>query len=208
MLRFRNKTKQNKAFTAAEMVVYIGIFSLVLGSISALIVNVYKTHHFAISQSDATSNTRKALEQMVSAIREASFADNGAYPVESMADNEMIFYSDIDNDQKVERVRLFIDNHTLKMGVTDSSGTPASYDTSTETVKSIAYYLRNTDYSAKLFTYKDSSGAVITDLSRVLDLRVVDIRVLVDPDPGKAPDYYDFNTSAALRNIINTYDKW
>ncbi len=206
MLHF--KKINNKAFSAMETVVYIGIFSLVLGAVSTLILNVYRMHYFSLTQSDAISNTRKALSIMLSAIREASFADNGAYPVEKMAPNEFIFYSDIDNDLKVERVRLFVDNHYLKMGVINSSGIPASYNLDNEKFKTIAQGVRNSDFAVDLFTYKNASSSAITDLNNILDLRVVDLRILIDLDPGRSPGFYDFRTSAALRNIVNTYNKW
>ncbi len=206
-MRHFNKIK-NSAFSAMEIVVYIGIFSLVMGTVSALILNIYKTHYFSLSQSEAIDSARRALSVMLSAVREASFADNGAYPVEHMSPNEFIFYSDVDNDGKVERVRLFIENHSLKMGVINSSGSPASYSSTDEQIKTVASGVRNSDYSVDLFTYKDAESNIITDLSKLLDLKLLDVRILIDSDPNRPPEYYDFRTSAALRNLINGYNKW
>ncbi len=202
------KKIKNKAFTAVESVVYIGVFSLVLGAISSLLVTVYRTHGYSLALQSANSETRVVLENLVNDIREASYADDGAYPVLSMDPNEFIFFSDIDNDGKIERVRYFLENQWLKRGVTKSSGTPATYNTDDETVNTIAWTIRNQTYSIPIFKYLDSSANEITDLSKVLDLRTVDIRLLIDKDPARPPEYFDFNTSATLRNITNAYDKW
>ena len=45
---------------------------------------------------------------MVKEIREARTSDDGSYPIEKARDKEFIFYSDIDKDGEVERVRYFL----------------------------------------------------------------------------------------------------
>ena len=202
------KTTSNSAFTAVEAVVYIGVFTLILGAISALLVTVYRSHGYSIALQSSNSEVRLVLEKSVNDIREASYADNGAYPVYSMSPNEFVFFSDVDNDGKIEKVRYFLQNHHLKRGVIKSSGTPATYNSADETVKTLAWTIRNSDYLVPVFKYLDSNANEMSDLSKLLDLRTVQIRLLVDKDPSRPPDYFDFTTSATLRNIANAYDKW
>jgi len=201
------KNKQ-AAFTIIETSVYLAVFLMISMAISAMLLRLYRGISFANSYVGATHDMRKILEMSVNNIREASFADNGAYPVESMLPNEFIFYSDIDNDKKIERVRLFAEGGVFKRAVIKSSGMPPEYKQSDEVVEPIAWTLKNTQRGIPLFKYLDASATQINDLSKVLDLRSVKIRVIVDADENRAPGYYDFSSSASLRNIVNVYDKW
>jgi hypothetical protein len=56
----------------------------------------------------AIDEARKGIETMVKEIRMAKEGENGAYPIEYAGDKEFIFYSDIDGDGRVERVRYFL----------------------------------------------------------------------------------------------------
>jgi len=94
-----------KAFTLIETIVTISIFSILMGVVSALILTLYRVHSFEWQQSLAVEEARRGVEIMMKEIREAREGENGAYPIEYAGDTAFIFYSDIDNDGKTERVR-------------------------------------------------------------------------------------------------------
>ena len=97
-----------KGFTLIEMLVTIAIFTLVGGAVSGGIVLLYKTQGFTWQQSVAIDEARKGIETMVKEIREATYGDDGSYPIEKAENKEFIFYSDIDKDGSVEKVRYFL----------------------------------------------------------------------------------------------------
>ncbi len=97
-----------KGFTLVETIVVIFVFTLIMGAVSGLIVMAYRTKSYTWYQSTAIDEARRGIETMIKEIREAKSGDNGFYPVESAGDKEFIFYSDIDNDGKTERVRYFL----------------------------------------------------------------------------------------------------
>jgi Tfp pilus assembly protein PilV len=97
-----------RALTLIEAIVAIFIFSLVIGTVSGLILTVYRSHGFASQQSMAIEEARRGIEIMVKEIREAREGEDGSYPIEKADDKELIFYSDIDNDGKTERVRYYL----------------------------------------------------------------------------------------------------
>lgn len=99
---------KNLAFTLVEAIVTIFIFSLLMAAIFGSIFILYRTHGYEWQQSLAISEARRGIETMVKEIREAREGENGAYPIEYAGDKEFIFYSDIDNDGRVERVRYFL----------------------------------------------------------------------------------------------------
>ena len=68
----------------------------------------YRTQGHTFEQSQAIQEARRGMEQMVQEIREATTGEDGTYIIEKADDYELIFYSDIDKDNEVERVRYMI----------------------------------------------------------------------------------------------------
>lgn len=97
-----------KSFTLVETLISIFVFSLLMGAVLGGILTLYRIHSYQWQQGLAISEARRGIEIMVKEIREARQGENGAYPIEYAGDKEFIFYSDIDNDGKVERVRYFL----------------------------------------------------------------------------------------------------
>lgn len=96
------------AFTLIETLTTIFIFGLILVLLSGFVFFLYRIHGYEWEQSLAISEAKRGIETMVKEIREAREGENGAYPIEYAGDKEFIFYSDIDNDGKSERVRYFL----------------------------------------------------------------------------------------------------
>ena len=97
-----------KAFTLIETLVLILIFSLVLGTVFALIFMFYRNYGYIFNHSIAVNEAKRGVETMVKEIREAKNGDDGSFPIETAGDKEFIFYSDIDWDGETERVRYFL----------------------------------------------------------------------------------------------------
>ncbi len=95
-------------FSLLEAIIVIFIFALMMAVLSGLVLMLYQTHSYEWQQSIALGEARKGIEIMVKEIREARQGENGAFPIEKAGDKEFIFYSDIDNDGKTERVRYFL----------------------------------------------------------------------------------------------------
>jgi prepilin-type N-terminal cleavage/methylation domain-containing protein len=101
-------SKFSRGFTLTETIVAIFVFSLLMGVVSGMILMLYRTHSYEWEQSLAVEEARRGIETMVKEIRKAREGENGAYPIEYAGDKEFIFYSDVDNDGKTERVRYFL----------------------------------------------------------------------------------------------------
>ncbi len=104
----QKKTTKSGGFTLIETLISIFIFGLALAAVLGFILILYKTHGYEWEQSLAIFEARRGIETMVKEIRKAREGENGAYPIEYAGDKEFIFYSDIDNDGKAERVRYFL----------------------------------------------------------------------------------------------------
>lgn len=101
------KTKL-RAFTLIEVLMTIAIFVLAFGVINGLVVMIYRTHSYERDQSKAIEEARRGVEIMTKEIRQAQTGEDGSFPIERAGDKEFVFYSDVDGDGAVERVRYFL----------------------------------------------------------------------------------------------------
>lgn len=102
------KISYKKGLTLVETIMAIAIFTLALGALFSSVLILYRTYDYTWQQSVAIDEARRGIETMVKEIRTARFGEDGSYPIEKAEDKELIFYSDIDNDGKTERVRYFL----------------------------------------------------------------------------------------------------
>ncbi len=190
-----------RGFTLIETLVLLAVFTIIVMAIVSSLRFVYKGQRFAFEQADATRSARTGIERAVRDLRETSYADDGAYPIVAMATSSVTFYSDFDNDNKIERIRYFLDGTDFKRGIVESAGDPPMYTTSTEVVTTVSDNVRNTAVGVPLFTLYDKAGAVVSDFSEIDELAFVLVRIVVNLHPERAPDDFELRSSAALRNI-------
>jgi len=130
-MMFKSKNtiiRAEAGFTLIETLVTIFIFLLIFGLITTFIVSIYRTYGYTEEQAKAVDEARRGIEVMVRDARGAVTAESGAYPIERADDKQFVFYNDIDNDGKVERVRYFLgtvsaSNDTKECAVSSSGGT-------------------------------------------------------------------------------------
>jgi len=101
-------SENSGGFTLIETLVALFVFVATMGAVSAFVVMAYRTYGYTWQQSIAIEEARRGVEVMVKEIREARSGDDGSYAIEKAGDKEFIFYSDIDKDNEVERVRYFL----------------------------------------------------------------------------------------------------
>lgn len=97
-----------RSFTLIETIITIFIFSLLIGVITTSVIILYKSKSYTFQQSVAISEARKGIESMVKEIREATTAEDGSFAIEKAEDYKIVFYSDIDKDKEIEKIRYFL----------------------------------------------------------------------------------------------------
>ena len=187
-------------FTLTETLVVTAISGFIMLAIAQAIVFFYDTNEYAVKQSAAIRNAKQGVDSLVQDIREAMFADTGAYPVASMATTSLTIFADVKNDKRVEKVRYFLAESDLIRAVTSSTGTPPTYsgNKSTSTVTS---GVRNLQLDTPIFTYFDTDGNQIASSGNRKDLSFAEIELIVNIDPDRQPDNAVIKSSATLRNV-------
>lgn len=194
-----------KGVSFLEIVTYIAIFSLVILIITRFVVQGYQVYYFGQEQNDAIRQAQIGIETMVKEIREARYADNGAYPLELANDQEFIFYSDIDQDNATERVRYFLFNTNFIKGIINPSETePINYNgpeilaTLSENVRNDVgpiFYYYNGDWPA------DTLNNPLPAPARLIETKLMRVYLKVNILPSRPPDDFELESSVQIRNL-------
>lgn len=189
-----------RGVTLLETLIWITIASMTMLAIINSVQYFYRTNTYAVEQSAAVTSGQRGIDDMIQTIREAAYSSTGAWPIVSMDSSSFIFYADVDDDPFIERVRFALVNNNLIRGIIDPSGDPPVY-TNPETTSVISDNVRNIEQSVLMFQYYDAEGVLITDLSRIAEVRFVQATVVVNVNPNRLPNQFTLRSTAALRNV-------
>lgn len=187
-------------YTALEVIVVIGITSLVLGIITGSVLSFYKSNTNTLEQAIQVDSARKGVEYLVRDLREASFADDGSFPIIQNSSTSISFYSDVDRDFSVEKIRYFLEGTTLKKGITNAVGSPPLY-TGTEQVTSVSEYIRNIEQGIPVFRYYTASSTEIASGANPTNVSFVTLDLVVNVDVNRLPGQFTLHSSATIRNL-------
>ena len=191
-----------RGFSLVETVMVTALVVLVGLALSGMIQFFYRTNAYVLQESAAVQSARLGLATAVQNLREASYGDDGSYPIASAASSTITFYADVNGDGKVDMIQYFVSNGTLYRGVTNSTGNPATYAGQPVATTTVAKYIRNTA-ATPIFQYYDNTGTVIAAPVNVSTIASVAVTILVDVDPNRSPSPYSLLGSATLRNLGN-----
>jgi prepilin-type N-terminal cleavage/methylation domain-containing protein len=182
---------------AITSVLGIGLVSLqfILGKNQVFIINSYK------SVDDANLSVTSFIRE----IRAAQESDNGAYLLVSLNDQEIIFYSDIDYDTSVERVRYYLSGTDLIKGITEPTGYPAQYPQDQERLTTLTTNIRNE--ASPVFYYYNSNwpddilNNPLPQNLRLSDTRIVRIYLVVNTQPNNPNADYTLESFSQIRML-------
>jgi len=129
-----------------EILVVVGILIILVLAAGAFQSGVWRENYRYQTALRADHEARQTLRRLVAELRSAQFGQNGAYPLQAASGNEIIFFSDFDHDDAVERLRYFAEGAPvgqLKRGVIEPSGSPSAYDPADEKLSIAVSELEN-----------------------------------------------------------------
>ena len=192
--------KQARGLSLLEMLITLGIFTLIMVSITNSILYFYRANTSSIEQAYQVDSARKGVQLLVRDIREATYADNGAYPLAEMASTSVTFYADTDRDSATEKIRYQLNGTNFGRNVIDPSGTPATYPGGGAT-STVSQYVRNALQNTPVFRYYNASSTEITNSADIADVVTVSVSIIVNISPYRLPGEFTLRSSATLRNL-------
>jgi hypothetical protein len=193
--------KTNSGLSLVEVVVYMSLAGIISGTFFSATLFFYKRNRDVLAEALGSQSVRKTIDRIVKDLREATFAHNGAFVIESMTPYEMIFYTDTDKDDATERVRYYVTGTDFNRGVINATGNPPTYPTGSEVITMISNSIMNQTNSSPMFRYYDSAGVEITTMTETGRVTYIAISALVNRAPvGRAPRITEVRSSVSFRN--------
>lgn len=191
-------------FTLAELVIVIGISSIILMTMFNFGAEIFSFNARSSSNLTAQNDARRVLKVMIKELRSTSPSSAGAYPLAAVGTSSITFFSNVDSDVQKEQVRYFLQGTTLRRGVINPSGNPITYNSGSEVVTTLIPNVRNAT-STSIFSYftgsfTGTSTALVQPVSPTA-VRFVHIYVTLDPDPIKSTGPLEVESQVTLRNL-------
>jgi len=197
--------KNCQGMTLLEIIVALGIFIMVTGTVMFFVNQGFQVQNFSLEQTIAIQEAQRGVSTMVREIREIQIADDGAYPIVLAQDSEFIFFSDMDKDDAVERVRYFLDGSIFKKGVIEPRTNPTQYVLGDEVINILSQYVRNS--TTPIFIYynrdwpSDEVNNPLAAPASVADIRFININLRVNVRESVAPSDFLLKTDVQIRNL-------
>lgn len=194
-------SRTTRGFTLVELITTIAILGVVSIALLSLIQSFYKNNAYLIEQTAALDSSRRGIDETIMLLREASYGDDGTYPISIAGTSTITFFADMDNDASVERIRYTLVGETLYRTIANSTGTPPNYPAAQQSTSTIATNVRNTA-ATPIFTYFDADGDQLATSSPALaQISSIKVQLLVDLNPNRAPNVFTLSQQATLRNL-------
>lgn len=191
----------HRGISMTETVVVVAITAMVAGALLSAIRYFYINNAYVFEATSSVYQARRGLSTTLADLREASYADDGNYPIGSAATSSITFFSDIDADGGVERVKIWKVGTTLYKVTTNAGGSPPSYTGQASATTTIALHLRNAT-SSPIFTFYNASGVQLSTTSPVISqIAAVGVDIQIDLNPNRAPQIFSLTGRATLRNL-------
>jgi len=194
-----------QGFTLVETIVATFLFIGLVGAVSGFAIFFFKNFSFSYEEQQSIDLIQGAVTRISRDIREARTGNQGAWPIISPGDNEFIFYSDVTNDGRTDRVRYFLDGNLLKRGIIEPTQVPVDYPLSQEKITVIA---SNIDPGGKpIFTYyngqypSNMTNNPLPAQLRLLSTRLVTVYLRSNISGNTTTQAYEASASVQIRSM-------
>ncbi len=178
------KRKLTTGYTLIEFLIAVFIFAAVAAGASLFAVYYFKSYSFSFDEHQLVSQAQGGINTMIREIREIRNADNGAWPIVDAQDNQFVFYSDVTNDGRTDRVRYYLNGTILNKGIIEPTLVPVTYPPANEVIRFVASHVDTG--SGPLFMYyngswpSDTVSNPLSQTERQLNTRFVTINLRVN----------------------------
>lgn len=192
-----------RGFTLMETLVVIAINVIILVVVMTAIQTLYRTNSYSIAQSQEIESARVSIQNWIRDTREMTPAQDGSFPIATASSTAFGFFSDVDTTPDIEYVEYSLSSSTMTRHIHKAFGSPVSYNfTTPDTSLVISENVQNTNLGQDVFVYYDTNGAEIPNPSAMIsDIRYIEIVMVVNVDPVRAPGEFRLQGSVAPRNI-------
>lgn len=200
VLKAMTMKRSESGFTVIELIFTVAIVAMVVAAIYQLLYFVQNSWARDEVEAQQLQTADVAIASMSRALRGIVVPSPSLSAIEVAGKNEMTFYSDIDSDEKPEKVHYLVSGGNLIMGISrPTSGPPWTYGGS-ESQTIVARDLVN-DASHPLFRYFDSTQTEFTPVNQADRDRIKVIKITPRVGIGRNANPTQIETDIAPRNL-------
>ena len=181
----------------SELVIAIGIFSLMLVGINELFVKSWQNYKLVVNTNEASVIANRGASEIVNVLRRMSDGDDGSYPILSANSFDLKFFSDIDKDGVVEKVHYYLSGADLMVGVSNPSGFPLSYPSGDSSSSVLVHNIVNGGTQPIFYYFNGQNNSVSAPVGNLIDVKMIKVSLFVDRREGDL----NIESYASLRNL-------
>lgn len=197
------KQRKEKGFTMIEIMVAVGILTLIIGLAGAFGGDVFSLNRLLQTGLQNQEEAKKVVRPFANEVRSATQSNLGAYAIAETSNTSFSFYSDIDGDGLRERIRYFLDGTEFKKGIIKPTGQPLVYDPLNEKIIKVIHDV----LPSTIFYYYDSLYDGTSESPPLIQpvapyaVRLIKIILTIDSDPNNPPPPVEITTQVSMRNL-------
>ncbi len=203
-----NKLWREQGYSLAEVVMAVGVFVIFLVFASYILVDALRSNRAIFEHLSTQADARRIIGQITDYIRRAEQSNIGSFAINSAGENELIIYTDTDEDGDTERLRIWIEDEQLKKGVIDPVGEPEQYPIENEVIEVMAKDIINAKLGTPLFQYYGldyaGEGDPLPQPVTTSAVNLVEARLDFKRDPSISDRPLQVKTSAQIRYLKET----
>lgn len=194
-----------KGFTLIEVIIAVVITGILGAALLGLQYIISQNQIVVWKNYLGVEEANSSITALVREIRTAQNGDNGAYPLESAQDTQIVFYTDYDFDGSTERIRYSLEGTEFSKGVIEPEGFPATYPESQEKVKVLAENVRNKD--APVFYYyngnwpEDTENNPLVTPANPSDVKLIQVYLRLNTQSNKPNEDYILESYTQVRML-------
>ncbi len=195
----------NSGFSLIELLIGMALFTGLIAVVIAFQSLLSQSEEFGFKTALSIESANASVQTIINELRLAKESENGAYPLEIAQDQEIVFYSNADKDEDIERLRYFLDGSELKKGTINPTGFPATYPSQDETVRIIAqnvtsgtnpiFYYYNQDWPT------DQTNNPLATPAPLSQITLVKVSVTVNANPNQPESEISFEPFVQIRSL-------
>ena len=196
-------------FSLIELLVVVAIMALLASAAFSLTSTAFKGQRFALEQDQAVSEAREILFKMIAELREMRAGDDGSYPLVTVQPTEIVFFSDVDRDNSIERVRYWLVGTTLHKEITEATGRPLRYSALPPQSLTLSTNIQNG--AIPLWQYyntnypSDTINNPLREPIAIPQVTLIRITLIANIDPRRPPDNFTLSSLVHLRNTKKNF---
>ena len=137
---------KNLGMTLIEMMMAITILSVGIAGFTLLFSRTWQFNKYTIEMGQTSINVSHGLNKIVDYVRRAKQGDNGAYPIISADNRDLVIYCDYNKNNITERLHFYKSGQDILMGITEPTSTlPKTYPAEDQQTISIVSHIINDD---------------------------------------------------------------